>query len=172
MKSSNLSSLSMLEHHIQYPSDTRYNTFFVQTCSLRVWTRSSVVWNSFEWEAKHVWTSSQTCSNEKPEAFEWPNTFKRKVNCVWIRNQMRLNEKPKTHSNEKLNVFAQEAKCVRTKSQTRSNEKSNAFEREAKCVRMRNWTRSLKIWNPLKRDSKRLLIASETRSKLSPDSLN
>ena len=57
-------------HHIQYPSDTRYIAFFAQMHSLHVRTRSSVVQNSFEREAKCVRMSSQTRSDKKPNAFE------------------------------------------------------------------------------------------------------
>ena len=94
----------MLEHHIQSPSGTKYNAFFVQTRSLHVWTCSLHSLVAFNRCIKHVRTRSQTRWNEKPNAFE------RVAKHVWTRSQ--------TRSNEKLTAFVQSLKRARTKLQT------------------------------------------------------
>ena len=100
-------------------------------------------------KAKHVQTSSQTCSDQKP------NTFEQEAKHVGLRSQLRLN-KSQTRSNEKptafnnkANAFRRKTKRVRSastriweKRETHLNENFPAFERDPTRVWMTTFTSS------------------------------
>ena len=124
-------------------------------------TRSDEKPNTFEQEARCVQLSSQTrsnksqtCSNEKPTAFnEWMNTFRRKIERIRSAST-RVWEKREKRSNDNLPAFEREPTRVWTTTFMHSNEEQHAFKRGPSRVWTRtythltiNWTRSFHMWN-------------------------
>ena len=120
-KSSKLSGLSMMEHHIGYLSGTSYKCVLFQACLLCIWTCSLHSLDAFDRCMKRVRTKSHTRSNEKSKR-------------VWTKSQKGSNEKP--------NTSKPDAKHVRMSNQPLSLKVWNVLKQDSKHLLITSETHS------------------------------